>query len=165
MKKLLRGIISAILSISIFSSTITAFAETSEKTDETTQTADTTQTAPVQAESKVYLQSDMRAVFLTPNVDFDGEADLASLCTEIIGLGMNAVVVNSTGENEDFYDFELDKTDGILNDMLKAAHGANLCAYLTLDVKSLVKKVLESGGGLKEGFTAAVHKFAMNYNF
>lgn len=167
MKKLLRGIISAILCLSVLSTT--AFASTSEDTSGITQTGgaevpETTQTDPVKAESKVYLQSDMRAVFLTPNVDFDGEADLASLCTDIIGLGMNAVVINSTGENEDFYDFELDKTDGVLNKMLDAAHGANLCAYLTLDVKSLVKKVLESGGGLKEGFTAAVHKFAMKYS-
>ncbi|MCI7691887.1 MAG: N-acetylmuramoyl-L-alanine amidase [Oscillospiraceae bacterium] len=167
MKKLLRGIISAILCLSVLSTT--AFASTSEDTSGITQTGgaevpETTQTDPVKAESKIYLQDDMRAVFLTPNVDFDGEADLASLCTDIIGLGMNAVVINSTGENEDFYDFELDKTDGVLNDMLKAAHGANLCAYLTLDVNSLVKKVLESGGGLKEGFTAAVHKFAMKYS-
>ncbi len=167
MKKLLRGIISAILCLSVLSTT--AFASTSEDTSGITQTGgaevpETTQTDPVKAESKIYLQDDMRAVFLTPNVDFDGEADLASLCTDIIGLGMNAVVINSTGENEDFYDFELDKTDGVLNKMLDAAHGANLCAYLTLDVKSLVKNVLESGGGLKEGFTAAVHKFAMKYS-
>lgn len=167
MKKLLRGIISAILCLSVLSTT--AFASTSEDTSRITKTGgaevpETTQTDPVQAESKIYLQDDMRAVFLTPNVDFDGEADLASLCTDIIGLGMNAVVIYSTGENEDFYDFELDKTDGVLNKMLDAAHGANLCAYLTLDVNSLVKKVLESGGGLKEGFTAAVHKFAMKYS-
>ena len=167
MKKLLRGIISALLCLSIISTT--AFAATGEDTSGTAQTGgaeapQTTQTAPAQTESKIYLQSDMRAVFLTPNVDFAADTDLSELCTEIIGMGMNAVVVHSTGENEDFYDFELDKTDGILNDMITAAHGANLCVYLTLDVNSLVKKVLESGGGLKEGFTAAVHKFAMKYN-
>lgn len=167
MKKLLRGIISALLCLSIISTT--AFAATGEDTSGTAQTGgaeapQTTQTAPAQTESKIYLQSDMRAVFLTPNIDFAADTDLSELCTEIIGMGMNAVVVHSTGENEDFYDFELDKTDGILNDMITAAHGANLCVYLTLDVNSLVKKVLESGGGLKEGFTAAVHKFAMKYN-
>ena len=146
MKKLLRGIISALLCLSIISTT--AFAATGEDTSGTTQTGgaeapQTTQTAPAQTESKIYLQSDMRAVFLTPNVDFAADTDLSELCTEIIGMGMNAVVVHSTGENEDFYDFELDKTDGLLIDMITAAHGANLCVYLTLDVNSLVKKVLE----------------------
>ncbi|MDE7229260.1 MAG: N-acetylmuramoyl-L-alanine amidase, partial [Oscillospiraceae bacterium] len=36
-------------------------------------------------------------------------------------------------------------------------------AYVTLDVNMLLKRVIKQGGGLKEGFSAAVHKFAMKY--
>ena len=76
MKKLFRGIISAALCLAIFSSTITVSASTNEDASGTTETggAETSQNAPVYAESKIYLQDDMRAVFVTPSVDFDSES-------------------------------------------------------------------------------------------
>lgn len=167
MKKTLRGIISAVLCFGILSSTA-AFAETSEEPGGIPLIVE--EPEQPELEQTIYLQNDMRAIYLTPSVDFTEETDLSALCSEAAGLGMNAVIIETTAENEElgkkevFYDLELDKSEGLLIDMIEAAHGLNLCVYVALDVNSLVEMVLESGGGLKEGFSAAVHKFAMKYN-
>ena len=153
MKKLFRGIIAAVLCAGILSTSAFA-AENGEES-----------AAPIhrEEESRVYLQDDMRAVYLTPETDFTEETDLSELCTEIIGLEMNAVVLYSSSENGSYFDLELDKNEGLLRNMIDAAHNANLSVYISLDVNNLVKTVMESGGGLKEGFSAAAHKFVMKY--
>ena len=160
MKKIFRGIISAILAASVLASP--AYAAVGVQTDEETQISEDA-VLPETSENRIYLQNDMRAVFVTPEVDYTQDSDLTKLCTEIIGFGMNAVIINTSSEDEDFYEYELDKTSPVITDMINAAHNANLCVYLTLDVNSLVERVLSGGGGLKEGFAAAAHKFAMKY--
>ena len=106
----------------------------------------------------------MRAVTLTPGIDFEDENELAEMYDEIRSYGMNAVIINSTGEENAFYDLELNSDNrDILNAAIDGAHSANLSAYLTLDAGSLVNMVAEEGGGLMEGFSAAAHKFAMKY--
>ncbi len=153
MKKLFRGIIAAILCAGILSTPAFAAGNGEESA------------APIrrEEESHVYLQDDMRAVYLTPETDFTAETDLSEFCTELIGLGMNAVVLYSSSENGNYFDLELDKNEGLLRDMIDAAHNANLSVYISLDVNNLVETVMESGGGLKEGFSAAAHKFVMKY--
>ena len=153
MKKLFRGIIAAILCAGILSTQAFAVGNGEESA------------APIrrEEESHVYLQDDMRAVYLTPETDFTAETDLSEFCTELIGLGMNAVVLYSSSENGNYFDLELDKNEGLLRDMIDAAHNANLSVYISLDVNNLVETVMESGGGLKEGFSAAAHKFVMKY--
>lgn len=115
--------------------------------------------------SMISLQDGMRAVFITPDVDFELQnADFSELYGEIRGFGMNAVIINSVNGDSAYYDFDLSsKSENILSAAIDAAHSANLSAYLTMSAKSLVQRVVSGGGGLKEGFSAAAHKFAMKY--
>lgn len=175
MKKIFTMILSAITAASMLTGTV--FAESSDSlgglvTNDTENTGtdveDSPQVAPPDiagAESKIYLQNGMRAVMITPGADFESADELSGLFDEIRGYGMNAVIINSTGEEKAFYNLELNsESRDILNDAIDGAHGANLSAYVTLDAGSLVNMVAEEGGGLKEGFSAAAHKFAMKYN-
>ena len=165
MKKMLRMILSALTAASILTSTVYAEAG-GLVTDDAENIADSPQVpAPTYSEGRIYLQNGMRAVTITPEVDFNGADELSDLYGEIRGYGMNAVIINSTGEDGGFYNLGLDAgSRDILNAAIDGAHGANLSAYLTLDAGSLVDMVAEEGGGLKEGFSAAAHKFAMKYN-
>lgn len=149
-----------------------AFAESAEggglvEDDETASGDNSQQTAPppVSTESRIFLQNDMRAVVVTPGVDFETDGSgLADMYDEIRDFGMNAVIINSTNGEDGFYNLEL-TAEGrdVLNAAIDGAHSANLSAYLTLDAGSLINMVNSDGGGLKEGFSAAAHKFAMKY--
>lgn len=147
----------------------TAFAENtvdlsqfSAQSDQNTEQNNTVE-APEPLESKIYLPGGMRAVFISPDTDFSADdPDFESLFGGISDLKMNAVVIESTEDGEDHYDLDLGSTD-MLNDAIEAAHRSNMSAYVTLDVNSLLNKIAEQGGGLKEGFSAAAHKFAMKY--
>ncbi len=173
MKKMLRMILSAFTAASIL--TCTVYAESSDSlgglvTDNTDSSGSNVEDSPqvtvppADTESKIYLQNGMRAVTLTPGIDFENENELAEMYDEIRSYGMNAVIINSTGEENAFYDLELNSDNrDILNAAIDGAHSANLSAYLTLDAGSLVNMVAEEGGGLMEGFSAAAHKFAMKY--
>lgn len=171
MKKIVRGTLAAILSLSMICAT--AFAEPAIVTVQSSAAMQSEQNAvqnnnlvekPKPSERKIYLPNGMRAVFAVPETDFDLEsADLDKLCTDIKDLGMNAVIIESSKDDKDYYDTELGSSD-VLNAAIDAAHKANLSAYVTLNVNSLLKKVAEQGGGLKSGFSAAAHKFAMKYN-
>lgn len=115
-------------------------------------------------ENMISLQDSMRAVFLTPETDFpiNGEG-LSGILEEISGYGMNAVIINTSSEEQSFYDFDLSCQDN-LNSTISLAHSSGMCVYLTLDVNRMIDNVIEQGGGLKEGFSALVHKFAMKYS-
>lgn len=113
--------------------------------------------------SDLVLQDGMRAVFLTPGVDFPAEdPDLFALFDKAAGYGLNAVIINTAVESEDFYSLDPDEDD-LISSAVDSARYAGMGAYVTLDVDLLIKRVIEQGGGLKEGFSAAVHKFAMKY--
>lgn len=114
---------------------------------------------PEQSERRISLPSGLRAVFAEPGTDPE------ALCNDIRSLGiMNAVIIDPAGEDKLFYDLEPENSDDTLRKAIDAAHNANLGAYVTLDVNSLVKTIAEQGGGLKAGFSAAAHKFAMKYD-
>lgn len=175
MKKMFTMILSAIMAASMLTGAV--FAESSDSlgglvTNDTENTVTNVEDSPqvdppdtAGSESKIYLQNGMRAVTITPGVDFESADELSGLFDEIRGYGMNAVIINSTGEEKTFYNLELNsESRDILNDAIDGAHGANLSAYVTLDAGSLVNMVANEGGGLKEGFSAAAHKFAMKYN-
>lgn len=111
----------------------------------------------------ITLQDGMRAVFVTPGVDFTADVtDLMAVFDEAAGYGMNAVIINTTNDNRDIYSLDLAEKD-ILMAAIDDARYAGLNVYVTLDVNSLLDKVVSEGGGLKEGFSAAAHKFAMKY--
>ena len=170
MKKIIRGILAAVLSLSMIS--MTAFAQPEQGTSDSavTQSNDNYEQnklveKPQPSESKITLPSDMKAVFAVPKTDFDIQnPDFDKLYSDVKSLGMNAVIIKSTDEDADFYSLELDDTNDILNKAISAARKENLGVYVTLDVGSLIKKVTAQGGGLKSGFSAAAHKFAMKYN-
>lgn len=171
MKKMLRMILSALTAASLLTSTVYADASDSlgglvtDDTDNTVVDSPQVAASAPTAGSKIFLQNGMRAVTVTPGVDFEDETELADLYSEIRGYGMNAVIINSTDAEGLFYNLGLDaESRDILNAAIDGAHSANLSAYLTLDAGSLVNMVAEEGGGLKEGFSAAAHKFAMKYN-
>lgn len=169
MNRMIKGLIGAALSLSIL--TTAAFAEPvsgelSEPAEEQVIAADL-----VSGESMVYLQSGMRAVTITPTVDFyKGEQTDASLAEELpvlfeelSGYDMNAVVINTDCDGEKCYDLDMSSGRGALGTVIDSAHENGFCAYVQLDVNSLISDVFEQGGGLKNGFSAAVHKFAMKY--
>ena len=161
MKKIFTGIISAIVAMSMFIGT--AFGETGGIPEISDGSSENSEQAvlPESSESKVYLQDDMRAVFITPETDFT-EENISDVCSQILDYSMNGVIISSASKEKDFYDLELDKK-GIIDKAIEEAHNAGLSAYVTIDVNSLLKQVIEQGGGLKEGFSAAAHKFVMKY--
>lgn len=173
MKKIVRGTLAAVLSMSIICGT--AFAERRiDLSQSAAQSGTLSENAPAPgnavvelpaSERKIYLPQGMKAVFIAPEKDFSSDADkLAELFASITELGMNAVVIETTGEGKDHYDISLEASgDDIVLKAIEAAHKANLSAYVTLDVNSLLKTVTAQGGGLKSGFSAAAHKFAIKY--
>lgn len=140
----------------------TAFAETNAP--EVSQEQNQLVERPQSSGRRISLPSQMRAVCVLPETDFslDGIEDVYS---EISAFGMNAVIIETTDRDNDFYDLEMnsEKSD-LISAAIQKAHDRNLGAYVTLDVNSLLEKVIEQGGGLKAGFTAAAHKFAMKYD-
>lgn len=115
-------------------------------------------------ENMITLQDSMRAVILTPETDFPINGDgTQQVFDEVTGYGMNAVIINTSSEDGVFYDFDLSTQDD-LNNAIALAHNAGLCVYLTLDCNRIISDVFRQGGGLKDGFSAQVHKFAMKYS-
>lgn len=111
----------------------------------------------------VSLPSNLRAVFVSPETDFS-ETDAASMCDDVKSLGMNAVVIQSTKEGKAYFDLDLNSTKpDAVSAAVEAAHAANLRAYVTLDANELINIVIEESGGLRSGFSAAAHKFAIKY--
>ncbi|MCM1164947.1 MAG: N-acetylmuramoyl-L-alanine amidase [Lachnospiraceae bacterium] len=168
MKKFLRMFLSAVTAASLLAGAASAEDGLGGLvTDGGNITEDSPQVAAPDiggSESAVYLPNGMRAVTVTPETDFERSSELAEMYDEIRGYGMNAVIINSSGEDGAFYNLEL-TAEGrdILNDAIDGAHGANLGAYITLSARDLVETVKFDGGGLMEGFSAAAHKFAMKY--
>lgn len=114
------------------------------------------------------MQEDMRAVRVTPSVDFaldeSGAAsaqELSSLFDEIAGYGMNAVMIDASHEGQLFFDPE--NGGKALSQVLSAARDAGMYSYIVLDANELLRSHIENGGGLKEGFSAYVHRFVMRY--
>lgn len=172
-KKFFRGIMSVFLTASILMGT--AYAEPSDNMpSETLKTSDTD--VPGESDNAVnssypgyfdidrgdiVLQDGMRAVFLTPGVDFSvNDPGLDTVFDKAASYGMNTVIFNSSYDGKYFYSLDLTAEDQ-LEKSVEAARFAGMRAYVTLDVNMLLNRVTEQGGGLKEGFSAAVHKFAM----
>lgn len=173
MKKIVRGTLGAILSLSIAFCTGCAKETLHDtivvKNEQAAQAAQNTQVpssviaaSPGSFERRVTLPSGMRAVFAAPGTDFslDG-SDLDKLCANISDLGMNAVIIETVKNGADYYDCELDGAEpDAVSLAVSAAHKANLGAYVTLDVNSLLKKI---SGSDVTALSAAVHKFVIKY--
>ncbi len=161
MKKIFTGILSVVVAASMFVGTV--FGETEDLPEVPDSSSENSQqpASPEMSESKVFLQDDMKAVFVTPETDFT-EENISEVFSEILDYSMNSVIISSATEEKDFYDLELENK-GIIEKAIEEAHNSGLSAYVTIDVNSLLKKVIEQGGGLKEGFSAAAHKFVMKY--
>ncbi len=170
MKRLFKGFIGGLLSLGILASA--AYAEPSAEADDTA-VSDGIMSAGdlVSGESMVYLQNGMRAVTVTPTVDFyTGEQtdaslaeELPALFAELSGYDMNAVVINTDGGDIRCYDLDMTSGRGALGAAIDSAHENGFYAYVQLDVNSLIEEVISGGGGLKAGFSAAAHKFVMKY--
>lgn len=177
MNRLLKGVLGAVLSLSILSGTASALPQTEEAdaTAEVQQSAsqedDITAADLLSGESMVFLPNGMRAVTLVPGTDFcTGEQtdaalaeELPALFEELSGYDMNAVLIQSDNESEKYYDLDMTSGRGVLGSVIDKAHEYGFSAYVQLDVNSLASEVIAQGGGLKAGFSAAVHKFAMKY--
>lgn len=159
MKKFLLKFAAAVMALSMLVGT--AFGDVNVVTKTPNDVLDNPSLLAESSESMVFLQNDMRAVFLTPEKDFTKD-NIAEVCAEIINYGMNAVIIASASAEKDFYSLELDES-GLIEKAIEEAHSAGLSAYVTIDVNSLLKQVIEQGGGLKEGFSAAAHKFVIKY--
>ena len=163
MKKMFQRIAAIMLSAAIMSSGV--YAQPSEE-DFSSPSDDIVTDTPITVGSNITLRSGMRAVQLAAGEDFaaDGSTDLSALFGEIKGYGMNAVIVGTYAEDEPCFDLEINTADGgVFGAVIDAAHDAGLYAYAELDIGKLAADVSENGGGLKEGFSAAIHRFAMKY--
>ncbi len=170
MKKLLKSLLTALIAAGMLMCTISADAQPAEN-DFTAQTNEAQEEAP-RAESMVYLQNGMRAVVITPGVDFAADADvseselrgeLAELYIGLIGLKMNAVIIRSESDGEALFDLDMGTNDALFV-ACEMAQKAGLHCYVDLDVGLLLDRVYEQGGGLKNGFSAAAHRFVMKYD-
>ena len=154
----------------------TAEEQSAEDTIEDTADDTASEQPSALSSGKVYLQSGMRAVVIEYGTDF-GEADsenaegsavtaqeLSELCSEIIGYGMNAVIINPVCGDELCYTLDSDDRSDALSIAVDAAHDAGLYTYVELDADKLAQSVAAEGGGLKAGFSAAVHRFAAKYS-
>lgn len=167
MRRFLRKAIAGMLAAVTL--TFTAFSENAAPENNVSQPVEEQSTnndtfGEENPENMISLQDSMRAVFLTPETDFpiNGEG-LSDIFEEVSGYGMNAVIINTSSEEQAFYDFDLSCQDN-LNSTISLAHSSGMCVYLTLDVNRMIDSVIEQGGGLKEGFSALVHKYAMKYS-
>ena len=163
---------SAVLALGVLSGAASAVPQTEEAAVSEEQTDDSAfaESAAdlVSGESMVYLPSGMRAVMLTPTVDFyTGEQtdaslaeELPALFEELSGFDMNTVIFNTDHDGVKCYDLEMDSGRGALGAAIDSAHENGFNAYVQLDVGSLIDDVTAQGGGLKSGFAAAAHKFA-----
>ncbi len=165
-RRALGAAMAAVIACSAFSGGA-AFAQPSGESFTAQQPQESAQPMP-QQEYTLYLQENMRAVRLTPSVDFtvdeSGSAsaqELAALFDEIAGYGMNAVMVDASTEECAFYDVE--NGGGALSAALSAARSAGLYSYVVLDAGEMLRRHIAQGGSLKEGFSALVHRFAMKY--
>lgn len=166
MKKLLRKIMCAALALCIGLSTAAAYAQPADSAQEEQAVS-----VAVERENRVYLRDGMRAVTLTPGLDFckngasDAElsAELSQLSAEIMGYGMNTVLINTNYEDGVYYDLELNSGTSVLGSAIEYFRGAGLSVFVVLDVNALITRLSQQGIGIKSGFSAAVHKFAMKY--
>lgn len=174
MRKTLKKLLSAVVAASIALSCLTAYAEPAEETTEGVSediSTEITDILPEMSESKVYLRSGMRAVTLTPGLDYCVEdtsditlaAELPSLVSEVTGYGMNTVLINTDYEDDCFYDLELNSGTCVLSSTIDAFREAGLSVFVILDVNHMTERLAEQGIGIKSGFSAAVHKFTMKY--
>ncbi len=171
MKKMLKKLLSAFVAASIALSCITAYAEPSDGISEGSETTEVTEILQQPAQSKVYLRSGMRAVTVTPGLDYcvqdSSDSTLAQelpvLISEITGLGMNTVLINTDYEDECFYKLELNSGTCVLGTSINEFRKAGLSTFVVLDVNRLLERLAAEGIGIKSGFSAAVHKFVMKY--
>lgn len=170
MKKILRGFLAVLVAAGMLG-TISAGAQPAES-EFTVQPQEPSAEQLPRMESAVYLQNGMRAVVITPGVDFaqDAEAsesdirgELTQLYVKLIGLKMNAVIIRSVNEGEALFDLDMGTRDALAV-ACEAARTAGLHCYVDLDVGLLLEQVYEQGGGLKNGFSAAAHRFVMKYD-
>lgn len=160
MKRLLRGTLAAFLSLSMVFTTSFAESGVSESSSEENHLVE----KPQSSGRRISLPNQMRSVFVLPETDFSLD-DIDNVYSDITSLGMNSVIIESTDGEKDFYNLEMNSAEtDLISTAIQKAHDHNMGAYVVLDVNSLLKNVVDQGGGLKAGFTAAAHKFAMKYN-
>lgn len=173
MNRFIKGLTSAALTLCIMAGTASALPAAEEAQPGLIDEEPEQETAAVlmTGESMVYLPDGMRAVSLTPTVDFyTGEQtdaslaeELPALFEELSGFDMNTVVINTDCEGEKCYDLDMGSGREALGAVIDYAHDSGFNAYVQLDVNSLIAEVTSQGGGLRAGFAAAAHKFAMKY--
>ena len=178
MNRFIKRLVGAALAACIVTGTAAALPATEEVQPETAEAepglvGEEQETAAdlMTGGSMVYLPDGVRAVTLTPTVDFyTGEQtdaslaeELPALFEELSGFDMNTVVINTDCDGEKCYDLDMDSGRGALGAVIDYAHENGFNAYVQLDVDSLIADIIAQGGGLRAGFAAAVHKFAMKY--
>ncbi len=170
MKKIFRGFLAVLIAAGMLG-TVSAGAQPAES-EFTEQRSEPLEEQPQRSESMVYLQNGMRAVVITPGVDFAQDAEMSEtdirgeltlLFVKLIGMKMNAVILRSSSEGEALFDLDMGTRDALAI-ACEAARSAGLHCYVDLDVGLLLEQVYEQGGGLKNGFSAAAHRFAMKYD-
>lgn len=174
-KNMLKRSLCAILAAGMLLTATTAYAQPADvDTTEviTEQAPESEQELPITGESRVFLRDGMRAVTLTPGKDFCAGEDssdaalaeeMSALIAEISDYGMNTVYINTDNEGVPYYDLELNSGTSVLGTAIESFRNAGMTVFTVLDVNSLINRLAEEGIGIKNGFSAAVHKFVMKY--
>ncbi len=168
MKKIFRKLCSAALAASLALCTLTAYAEPADTVQDAVQEEPA---LPQHRENKVHLRDGMRAITLTPGFDLCVEdtsditlaADLDELYAQISEYGMNTVLINTNNEEISYYDLELNSGTTVLGSTIDRFRSGGMSVFVVLDVNELIEDLAEQGIGIKNGFSAAVHKFVMKY--
>ncbi|MBQ9948332.1 MAG: hypothetical protein IJO91_08080 [Oscillospiraceae bacterium] len=179
MKRIFKRMLCAAVAATMLLCSATAYAEPAGAAPEAdAPVSEQVQELPVTGESRVYLRDGMRAVVLTPTVDFCAEGDtsdaamaeeMSVLTAQLAEYGMNTVLINTdytnkeSGEVTPFYDLELNQGTTVLGTAIESFRNVGMTVFAVLDVNALIQRLSEQGIGIKNGFSAAVHKFAMKY--
>ncbi len=170
MKKLLKRLLCSAVALSVAVSALTAYAEPAGTAASQEVVGGIVQ--PVAPEySKVFLRNGMRAVTITPGVDYCVEdasdstlaTELPALVEGIAGYGMNTVLINSDHDGEAYYDLKMNSGTCVLSTTISRFRDVGLSVFVILDVNAMISRLAEQGIGIKSGFSAAMHKFVMKY--
>ncbi|MBQ8171508.1 MAG: N-acetylmuramoyl-L-alanine amidase [Oscillospiraceae bacterium] len=170
MKKILKRILCASLALSMAFSALTAYAEPADGGTQQEIIEELAQPV-VPTESRVFMRSGMRAVTVTPGVDYCVEdasdsalaSELPVLVEELTGYGMNTVLINSDYDGNAYYDLDINSGTCVLGTTIQRFREAGLSTFVILDVNAMIDRLAQQGIGIKSGFSAAMHKFVMKY--
>ncbi len=124
-----------------------------------------------------FLPKDMRAVVVSPTVDFyleqgqsidTTQAQIKDLVTNATNLHMNTLIVNTVVDGDGYYNTDTNKTveEDMLCVLVKMAREYGLNVYFVFDIHHVFADASDSLSGMNmtDYIIAQAHRFAIKYN-